>query len=109
MNKTALAWLIVPNRGMRLVKDVPVSKQIEVKNIKINLFRWRSKWYATEDSKGLKVGSYMPTRTRRSLEDEIYKRYRKVDPKKLKQNIAADYKTEAALQIGNVIPFDSIK
>ena len=105
--KTTLAWLLVPHRGTRLVTNIPVSRQIEIGSIKINLFRFKSKWYASEDTTGLKVGGYMPTR--KSLEAEIYKRFRKVDAKKLEQNIAENTSTKFAIQIGSVIPFETIK
>ena len=47
--------------------------------------------------------------TRKSLEAEIYKRFHSADTKKLKQTIKGDTITETTLQIGDVIPFETIR
>ena len=101
--QTAAAWLLVPNRGNRLVVDIPIKDTIEHKGVTFNVFTYRRKWYLNESKTGLKVVGHVKTKAEAIAAFEA--RLKVADFKKIKENIKANVTTKAAFEVGNVLTF----
>lgn len=101
--QTAAAWLLVPNRGNRLVVDIPIKDTIEHKGVTFNVFTYRRKWYLNESKTGLKVVGYVKTKAEAITAFKA--RLEATDFKKIKENIKANVTTKAAFEAGNVLTF----
>lgn len=101
--QTAKAWLLVPNRGARLVVDVPIKDTIEHKGVVFNVFTYRRKWYLNESETGLKVVGYFKTKAEALA--AFKSRLETADFKNIKETIKSNFTTKAALEVGNVLTF----
>lgn len=101
--QTGIAWLLVPNRGNRLVVDIPIKDTIEHKGVTFNVFTYRRKWYLNESKTGLKVVGYVKTKAEAIAAFKA--RLEFADFKKIKENIKANFTTKAALETGNTLTF----
>jgi hypothetical protein len=101
--QTACAWLLVPNRGTRLVVGIPIKDTIEHEGVTFNVFTYRRKWYLNESETGLKVAGFVKTKAEAVAAFKA--RIKVADFKKIKETIKANVTTKAALETGNVLTF----
>ena len=101
--QTGKAWLLVPNRGTRLVIGIPIKDTIKHKGITFNVFTYRRKWYVNESETGLKVAGYF--KTKKEATAAFIGRLETADLKKIKENIKSNFTTKAAIETGNVLTF----
>ena len=101
--QTGKAWLLIPNRGTRLVIGIPIKDTIKHKGITFNVFTYRRKWYINESETGLKVAGYFKTKVEAIT--AFMARLETADLKNIKENIEENFTTKAAIETGNVLPF----
>lgn len=101
--QTGKAWLLIPNKGTRLVVDVPIKETIGHKGVTFNVFTYRRKWYINESKTGLKVIGYVKTKAEAIA--AFKDRLEAADFKKIKECIKSNFTTKAALEVGSVLTF----
>jgi hypothetical protein len=101
--QTGKAWLLVPNRGTRLVVNIPIRESIEHKGVTFNVFTYRRKWYLNESETGLKVVGHFKTKAQAI--SAFMARLEVVDPEKIKESIKSNFTTKAAFEVGDVLTF----
>jgi hypothetical protein len=101
--QTGKAWLLVPNRGTRLIVDVPIKDTIKHKGTTFNVFTYRRNWYINESETGLKVVGHFKTKAQAI--SAFMARLEVVDSEKIKESIKSNFTTKAAFEVGDVLTF----
>ena len=104
--QTGKSWLLIPNRGKRLVVKIPIRESIEYKGVTFNVFTYRRKWYLSESETGLSVVGYFKTKAEAIA--AFRARIVAADFKKIKENIKSNFTTKAALETGQVLTFSEV-